>query len=146
MSEKWIPVLFALGLLYGRKSYAKPVEVPPRIIHIPPPNPAPSGNPLADLEDIVNKLSESSYHTRPKREELIKIAEKVKQILDVIQRRDLYLRRIEELSKAFMEDRISQSVYAFLVEFYQEKLIEAELNLKKLIEEAELNLRAGEGT
>jgi len=129
MSEKWtLSTLFVLGLLYGRKSSAKQVEVPPRIIHIPPQSPVlPSSSPV-NLETTVNELLKSleSHNIKIEREKLIKIAE-------IVQRRDLCLERIKEASKAFMEGRISRSVYVFLVEFYQRKLIEAESLISELI-------------
>jgi len=123
-----LSVAFALGLLYGRRSGARYVEVPPRIVFVPPSSAAAPQAPPADLKGVLRELLGGA----PGGEELDRLAEAVEQILGAVQRRDLCLRRIEEASRAFMEGRISRSTYAFLVRLYQRRLIEAEAELAKL--------------
>jgi len=122
-----------LGAILGKKMAKVEVEVPPKIIYFPLDK---SGEALGEVsvDEIKNKLKEiaSKHNLKLNEAELDIIANKTKVYLDLTRERMLCLKRIRELSKAFMERRISSSLYTMLIKIYKQRLIEIELKLSKI--------------
>ena len=132
--SKWTVLApFVLGAILGKKTAKVEVEVPPRIIYFPLDK---SEEVLSEVsvDEIKSKLKEiaSKYNVKLNEAELDVIASKTKVYLDLTRERMLCLKRIRELSKEFMERRISSSLYTTLIKIYKARLIEVELKLSKI--------------
>ena len=133
MSEKWAVLApFILGVILGKKSQIIEAEVPPRIMYFPVEKSSETLREVS-LEEIKSMLKEIASKSGLKltEAELDVLANKAKYYLDLSRERAYCLKMIRELSKAFMERRISSSLYTSLIRIYKQRLIEVELELSK---------------
>ncbi|RLE93793.1 MAG: hypothetical protein DRN04_06015 [Thermoprotei archaeon] len=134
MSEKWaILAPFILGLILGKKSQVVEAEVPPRIVYFPLEEKSDTFSEIS-LDEIKNLLKDIASKSGLKLNEndLEILANKTKYYLDLYREKAYCLKMIRDLSKAFMERRISSSLYTSLVRIYKQRLIEIELKLSKI--------------
>ncbi len=131
MSE-WVSLgAFAAGLLVGRKKGARTIRVPPRIVYVPLDREAKSP---PSFEEIKRQVFETATKNYGSVDEAVleTVAKSVWEYSRLVWLRDYYIYRINNVSKAFSERRISRGVFNMLVRYYKRRLLAVELRIREL--------------
>ena len=130
--SEWVSLgAFAAGLLVGRKKGARTVRVPPRIVYVPLDKEAESPPRFEDVKRQVFETAMKNYGSVDQAV-LEAVAKRVWEYSKLVWLRDYYVRRINDVSKAFSERRISRSVFNMLVRYYKRRLLDVELRIREL--------------
>ena len=129
MSQKSLALLaFAGGLLAGRELHAREVEIPPNIIFFP----METKYGKIDAENIVmNTAKKMGVKVDP--ETLKRVVSQISRTIELVEKRNIYLKMLELASRALCEGRISRKTYTILVKRYEDKLGKIELKLREVV-------------
>jgi hypothetical protein len=120
---------FLLGLLAGRKIFAREERVEPRVMYLPPAEL--SG---ADVREVfVRSLVEAGVPREVAEEVYRRVLEnpKVVEYVELVRRRELAVEMLELANRALEEGRISTATYQQIAYRYMRMLAEAELRLEE---------------
>ena len=128
MSQKSLAILaFVGGLFAGREIHVKEIEVPPNIIFFPIESEYKKINAEKIVMDTAKKMG---VNVNP--EVLKRVAFQISRTIELVERRNIYLKMLELASRALCEGRISRKTYAMLTKRYEDKLGKIELKLREV--------------
>lgn len=131
MVDKWLSLLaFTGGLIAGRELKAKKVKVPPSVVFYPPSSYLEKAEEKIDVRSTIEKIAKQKGIVLTEKE-LNEYVEYYSRLAELLRAREKYLWMIEKTIKAFCDRMISRRTYLSLMERYEEKLANVEMELRR---------------